>query len=64
VIVCGGHREVFCQTRDTDSSPLVLEVYIEIYLDKTSGMSHPTSQQEEHPRMSFKNLLDETFTKA
>jgi hypothetical protein len=37
-LLCGGQR---------DSSPLVLEVYVEIYLDGTFGISHPTSQQEE-----------------
>jgi hypothetical protein len=30
-----------------NSSPLVLEVYVEIYLNRTSRISHPTSQQEE-----------------
>jgi hypothetical protein len=40
MVVCGGHREVFYQTRVTDSSPLVPEVYIKIYLDRTSGISH------------------------
>jgi hypothetical protein len=52
MVVCGGHREVFCQTRVTDSSPLVYEVYVEIYLDRTSGISHPTSQREEQLRRS------------
>jgi hypothetical protein len=47
MIVCGGHMEVFCRTRITDTSPLVPEVYIEIYLDRTSVISHLTSQQEE-----------------
>jgi hypothetical protein len=47
MIVCAGHREVFCQTRVIDNSPLVLEVYVEIYLDRTFGISHPRSQQEE-----------------
>jgi hypothetical protein len=47
MVICGGYREVFCQTQVTDSSPLVLEVCVEIYLDKTSGISHLTSQQEE-----------------
>jgi hypothetical protein len=45
--VCGGRREVFCRTRVTNRSPLVEEVYVKIYLDMTSGNSHPTSQQEE-----------------
>jgi hypothetical protein len=45
--VCGSHREVFCWTQVIDSSPLIPEVYVEIYLDGTSGISHPTSQQEE-----------------
>jgi hypothetical protein len=31
--------------RVTDNSPLIPKVYIEIYLDMTSGNSHPTSQQ-------------------
>jgi hypothetical protein len=31
----------------TDSSPLIPEVYVEIYLNLTSGISHPISQQEE-----------------
>jgi hypothetical protein len=47
MVVCGGHREVFCRTQVTDSSPLIPKVYVEIYLDNTSGSSHPTSQQEE-----------------
>jgi hypothetical protein len=47
MVVCGGHREVFFQTHVTDSSPLIPEVYVEIYLDGTSRISHPTSQQEE-----------------
>jgi hypothetical protein len=38
---------VFCWTQVTDSSPLIPEVYAEIYLDGTSGISHPISQQEE-----------------
>jgi hypothetical protein len=41
------NREVFCRTRVTDSSPLIPKVYVEIYVDRTSGISHPTSQQEE-----------------
>jgi hypothetical protein len=41
------NREVFCCTRVTDSSPLIPKVYVEIYVDRTSGISHPTSQQEE-----------------
>jgi hypothetical protein len=56
MVVCGGHREVFCQTRVTDSSPLIPEVYVEIYLDKTSGISHPTSQQEEQLKRSEDEL--------
>jgi hypothetical protein len=47
MVVCGGYREVICRTQVTDSSPLILEVYVEIYLDMTSRISHPTSQQEE-----------------
>jgi hypothetical protein len=47
VVVCGSHREVFCQTQVTDSSPLIPEVYVEIYLDGTSGIFDPISQQEE-----------------
>jgi hypothetical protein len=47
MVVCGSHREVFCRTQVIDNSPLILEVYIEIYLDGTSRISHPTSQQEE-----------------
>jgi hypothetical protein len=43
MVLCGGHREVFCRTRVINSSPLILEVYIEIYLDRTSGTSHLTS---------------------
>jgi hypothetical protein len=46
-VVCGGHKEVFCQTQVTNSSPVIPEVYVEIYLNRTSGISHPTSQQEE-----------------
>jgi hypothetical protein len=44
---CGGHNEVFCQAQVTDSSPLILEVYVKIYLDGTSRISYLTSQQEE-----------------
>jgi hypothetical protein len=47
VIVCGGQREVFYQTKVTNSSPLVPEVYVKIYLDRSSRISHLTSQQEE-----------------
>jgi hypothetical protein len=47
MVVYGGHRDVFCRTRVTDSSPLVLEVYVKIYLDSTSRISHLISQQEE-----------------
>jgi hypothetical protein len=39
VVVTG----MFCRTRVTDSSPLIPEVYVEIYLNRTSGISHPTS---------------------
>jgi hypothetical protein len=46
MVVCGGHKEVFCQTWVIDSPPLVPEVYVEIYLDRTSGVSHLTSQQQ------------------
>jgi hypothetical protein len=35
---------VFYQTRVTDSSPLVPKIYVKIYLDRTSEISHPTSQ--------------------
>jgi hypothetical protein len=56
VVVCGGHREVFCCTQVTDSSPLAPKVYVEIYLDRTSGMSHPASQQEEQPKRSEDEL--------
>jgi hypothetical protein len=67
VVVCGGHREVFCQTRVTDSSPLVPEVYVEIYLDRTSGISHLQLSKKSNRmdlRMSFKWLVDETLAKA
>jgi hypothetical protein len=47
MVVCGGHREVFCRTQVTDISPLIPEVYIEIYLNRTFGIYHMTSQQEE-----------------
>jgi hypothetical protein len=47
VVVCGGRKEVFCRTQVIDSSPLIPEVYVEIYLDGTSEISYPTSQQEE-----------------
>jgi hypothetical protein len=43
VVICGGHKEVFCRTRVTNSSPLVPKVYVEIYLNKTSGISHLTN---------------------
>jgi hypothetical protein len=56
VVVCGGHREVFCQTQVTDNSPLVPKVYAKIYLDETSGISHPTSQQEEQLKRSEDEL--------
>jgi hypothetical protein len=47
---------VFYRTRVTDSSPLILEVYVEIYLDMTFGISHPISQQEEQPKRSEDEL--------
>jgi hypothetical protein len=47
MVVCGGHRKVFCRTRITDGSPLIPEVYVKIYLDMTSRISHLISQQEE-----------------
>jgi hypothetical protein len=47
MVACGGQREVFCRTQVTDSSPLIPEVYVEIYLDRSSRISHPTSHQEE-----------------
>jgi hypothetical protein len=56
VVVCGGHREVFCQTRVIDNSALIPEAYVEIYLDRTSGISHPTSQQEEQLKRSEDEL--------
>jgi hypothetical protein len=56
MVVCGGHREVFFRTGVTDSSPPVPEVCIKIYLDRTSGISHPTSLQEEHPKRSKDEL--------
>jgi hypothetical protein len=56
MVVCGGHREVFCQFRVTDSSPLIFEVYVEIYLDGTSRISHLTNQQEEQPKRSRDEL--------
>jgi hypothetical protein len=56
MVVCVGHKEVFCRTQVTDSSPLIPKVYVEIYLDRTSGISHPTSQQEERPKRSEDEL--------
>jgi hypothetical protein len=56
VVVCGGHREVFCWTRVTDSSPLIPKVYVKIDLDMTFGISHPTSQSEEQPKRSEDKL--------
>jgi hypothetical protein len=56
MVVCGCHREVFCRTRVIDSSPHVPEVYIMIYLGRTSGISHPTSQQEEQSKRSEDEL--------
>jgi hypothetical protein len=50
VVICGGHREVFCQTRVIDSSLIVPKVYTGTYLDRTSGTSHPTNQQEKQPK--------------
>jgi hypothetical protein len=50
MVVCGGHMEVFCRTQVTDRSPLVPEVYVEIYLDSTSGIFQPISQQDEQPK--------------
>jgi hypothetical protein len=47
MVGCGGHKEMFCRIQATNSSPLISEVYIEIYLNETSGISHPISQQEE-----------------
>jgi hypothetical protein len=37
-------------------SPLVPEVYVKIYLDKTFGISHLRSQQEEQPKRSGDEL--------
>jgi hypothetical protein len=51
----------------TDSSPLVPEVYVEIYLDRTSGfLIQQVSRKSNRgdPRMSFKQLADETFAEA
>jgi hypothetical protein len=56
VVVCGGHWEVFCRTQVTDSSPHIPEVYVEIYLDGTSGISHPMIQQEEYLKRSKDDL--------
>jgi hypothetical protein len=56
MVVCGGHREVFCRTQVTDSSPLIPEVYVEIYLDRTSRTSHLTSRQEEQLKRSEDEL--------
>jgi hypothetical protein len=47
MVVCGGQWKVFCQTQVTDNSPLVLVIYVKIYLSGTFRISHPTSQQEE-----------------
>jgi hypothetical protein len=58
---------VFCRTWVIDSSPLVPEIYIKIYLDITSGISHPIYQQKSNrrdPSMNFNHLADETFTDA
>jgi hypothetical protein len=33
----------FVGPESPDNSPLILEVYVEIYLDMTSEISHPTS---------------------
>jgi hypothetical protein len=65
--MCGLHREDFVRTRATDNPPLLLEVYIEILLDRTSTSSHLTNSQEEHCknlRMSFKQLVGESIAKA
>jgi hypothetical protein len=35
VAICGGHREVLSRTQVTDSSSLIPEVYVEIYLDRS-----------------------------
>jgi hypothetical protein len=43
MFVCGLHREDFVWTRATDIPPLLQEVYIEIFLDISSGSSHLTS---------------------
>jgi hypothetical protein len=67
MVVCGGHREVFCQTRVTDSSPLIPEVYVEIYLDKTSRISHRQVSKKSNRRdlrMIFNQLVDEPFAQA
>jgi hypothetical protein len=56
VVVCCGHREVFCRTRVTDNSPLIPEVYVEFYLDRTSRISNLTSHQEKQPKRSEDEL--------
>jgi hypothetical protein len=52
--------EVFCWTRVTDRLPLIPEVYVEIYLDGTSGISDPTSQQEGQPKR-FEDELQSAY---
>jgi hypothetical protein len=56
MFVCGLHREDFVQTRATDNPPLLLEVYIEILLDRTSGSSHLTSSREKQLQKSEDEL--------
>jgi hypothetical protein len=48
--------DVFHRTQVTDNSPLFPKVYVEIYLDRTSGISHLTSQQEEQLKRSEDEL--------
>jgi hypothetical protein len=56
MFVCDLYKEDFVQTRATDNPPLLLEVYIEILLNRTSGSSHLTSSREEQPQKSEDEL--------
>jgi hypothetical protein len=56
VFGCVLRREDFVRTRATSDPPLLLEVYIEILFDRTSGSSLLTSSREEQPQKSEDEL--------
>jgi hypothetical protein len=65
--MCGLHREDFVRTRATDNPSVLLKVYIEILLDRTSGSSHRQVHEKSNrkdPWMSFKQLAGESIAEA